>query len=212
MVSNNTHRPLDADEFRGFTLADSLAPLIFINTRQTGNAQLFTIAHEMAHVWRASTGVSREDPNSGEESAIEWWCNQVAAEFLVPRQELVDHFPAVAGMDLVGQLKELARTFRCGTLVVLQALRRHGLRDFADFDVTYGEELDRLVKLVDEGRSSKGGGDYWLNQRYRIGARLATAITNDAAAGRTETGDAVHLTGLGSLDKFQELSRRLGVR
>lgn len=212
MVGNNTHRLLDADEFRGFTLAEPLAPLIFINTRQTLNAQLFTIAHEVAHVWRGSTGVSREDPVSEDQAGIERWCNEVAAEFLVPREVLVEHYPAVVDLDLTGQLERLATVFRCGTLVILQAIRRHGLVEFENFDAAYRVELDRLLALAETSQSARsGGGDFWALQPYRIGQRFATAIAHDTAAGHTDAGDAVRLTGMGSLGKFQELSRRLGV-
>ena len=50
MVDNNTRRPLDENEFRGFTLVDDIAPLVFVNSHQTLNGQIFTLAHEFAHV------------------------------------------------------------------------------------------------------------------------------------------------------------------
>lgn len=212
MVGNNTSRLLDADEFRGFTLADPVAPLIFVNTRQTLNAQLFTIVHELAHVWRASTGVSREEPGDEGRSGIEQWCNQVASEFLVPREDLLDHHPAVEDLALTDQLEHLVKVFRCGTLVILQAMRRDGVRTFDDFDAAYSAELERLLELTEEGRGASSGGDYWASQRYRIGGRLATTLAHEAAAGHTPTGEAVRLSGLGSLGQFQEMTRRLGVR
>lgn len=212
MVGNNTSRLLDADEFRGFTLADPLAPLIFVNTHQTLNAQLFTIGHELAHVWRASTGVSREEPGDEGRSGIEQWCNQVAAEFLVPHEDLLSHYPAVADLALTDQLEHLAKVFRCGTLVILQAMRRDGVRAFDDFNAAYGTELERLLELAEGSRGAPSGGDYWASQRYRIGSRLATALAHEAAAGHTPTGEAVRLSGLGSLGQFQEMTRRLGVR
>jgi hypothetical protein len=61
MVENNTHRMLDTDEFRGFSLVDDLAPLVFVNAAQTLNGQIFTLAHEYAHIWRGTGGISAED-------------------------------------------------------------------------------------------------------------------------------------------------------
>lgn len=211
MVGNNTHRLLDPDEFRGFTLAEPLAPLIFINTNQTLNAQLFTIGHELAHVWRGSSGVSREDPAGEDQAVVEQWCNRVASEFLVPQADLIGHWEWAAGLDLTEQLDELAAVFRCGTLVILQAMRRHDLRRFEDFGAAYESELGRLLTLSEAKTSRATGGSFWESQRYRVGNRLATAIAREAAAGNTSASEAVRLTGMGSLSAFQELSRRIGV-
>lgn len=79
MVGNNTRRPLDENEFRGFTLVDDIAPLVFVNTHQTLNGQIFTIAHEFAHVWRGASGIGNEDPRIDGRSEIERWCNAVAS-------------------------------------------------------------------------------------------------------------------------------------
>ena len=96
MVDNNTHRPLDENEFRGFALVDGIAPLVFVNTHQTLNGQIFTLAHEFAHVWRGASGIGNEDPRFDGQSTIERWCNAVASEVLVPRTELATRHSDVA--------------------------------------------------------------------------------------------------------------------
>ena len=84
IVGNNTHRKLDVEEFRGFALVDNYAPLIFINGSDAKAAQMFTYAHELAHLWIGKEGVSQLEATQSVNNTIEKFCNKVAAEFLLP--------------------------------------------------------------------------------------------------------------------------------
>jgi Zn-dependent peptidase ImmA (M78 family) len=209
MVENNTHRLLDVDEFRGFSLVDPLAPLVFVNTRQTLNGQIFTLGHEFAHIWLGRSGISLEDPKWEPQGEVETWCNAVASEFLVPRDDLQQQYPEVRELPLAEQLDGLATRYRCGTLVVLQALRRHQLQRFEDFDATYDAEVARLQELSKD--KSGGGGNHYDNQPFRIGERFSRAIVSDALSGRTPLSEAIRLTSLNSLSSFDTYAERLGV-
>ncbi len=209
MVDNNTHRLLDENEFRGFALVDDIAPLVFVNTHQTLNGQIFTLAHEFAHVWRGSSGIGNEDARSAGQSEIERWCNAVATEVLVPGAELGPRYRPLADLDTPRMLDRLAHDFRCGTLVVLQALHRTRMRTFDDFEATYDAEVRRLVQLQ-ERSASRVGGDHYNNQPFRIGERLSRALITDTLEGRTSLSEAMSLMSMKSLSTFDEYTRRLG--
>lgn len=209
MVENNTHRLLNPDEFRGFALVDPLAPLVFVNTRQTINGQIFTLAHEYAHVWLGQGGISLEDPKWEPQGEVEKWCNAVASELLVPREALAARYASLRDLALSDQLDRLARVFRCGTLVILQAIRRNELRPFRDFDAEYEAEKKRLLGLAKD--SVGGGGDHYNNQPFRIGERFSRAIITDALSGRTPLSEAIRLTSLRSMSSFDTYAERLGV-
>lgn len=208
MVENNTRRPLDENEFRGFALVDDIAPLVFVNTRQTLNGQIFTLAHEFAHVWRGTGGIGNEDLRSDGRSVVERWCNTVASEVLVPRTDLASRHSHVADAPLTEALETLAHDFRCGTLVVLAALRRTGVRQIDDYTRVYNEELARLRTLSES--LSPSGGDHYNNQPYRVGERLSRALISDALEGRTSIDEAMRLMSMKSLSSFDEYARRLG--
>ena len=209
MVGNNTRQLLNPDEFRGFTLADKYAPLVFVNARQTLNGQIFTLAHEFAHVAHGTSGISLEDPADEAQSDVEHWCNAVASEFLVPISDLATRYQTVAHMRLSEALDQLARAYRCGTLVILQAIRRHRLTEFEDFDAVYQQELRRLREHSQGAGESKG--NFYNNQPFRIGERFSRAIINDALGGHTTLGQAIRLMSLKSLSVFDKYAKTLGM-
>src|SRR5690606_2778683 len=87
MVGNNTFRKLSVREFRGFALVDDFAPVVFINTSDCPEARLFTLIHELAHIWLGQSGISDSEPANHHQT--ERLCNAVAAEFLVPVSEFM---------------------------------------------------------------------------------------------------------------------------
>ncbi len=133
VVRSNNRRPLDPAEFRGFALCDPLAPLVFINGKDTKAAQMFTLAHELAHVWLGASALS----NLGAAPAAgfrreEVWCNAVAAEFLVPLEALRSDLRR--NEPLSDALSRLARTFKVSTLVILRRLLDAGWLTRERFD------------------------------------------------------------------------------
>ncbi len=188
VVGNNNHRPLNVDEFRGFVLVDTIAPLVFVNGQDAKSAQMFTLAHELAHLWIGQEGVSNLDRLEPVGKSVETACNRIAAEFLVPAVRFELEWLNVSGHP--DRLERLAKIFKVSTLVVARRaldLRHISRREFFDF-------YDRHIQ---ESRKVKPtGGDFWKTQRMRIGELFGAAVAQAVWAGRLLYRDAYELTDL----------------
>lgn len=208
VVGNNTSRKLDVQEFRGFALTDSYAPLIFVNGADAKSAQMFTLVHELAHVWlgRDGEGVSGFEGIFPGDQRVERFCDRAAAEFLVPAGELKKQWPAVKHEG--DPFERLARQFKVSPIVAgrrAMDLRLVGRDAFFKFykDYTRRERDRDRVK-------TGGGGDFYNTQNTRLGQGFALAVMRAALEGRVSFKEAYDLTGLRG-GAFQEYGRRLGV-
>jgi len=206
VVGSNSHRRLAVEEFRGFALADDLAPLVFINGADSKAAQMFTLAHELAHLWLGASGIS--DPETGRlaEPGIERWCNYVAAEFLMPLTQLRQVYQV--GTPILDEIQRLARSFKVSTLVALRRLFDAGFIDEPTLWQTYREELAR-IRTLDRGGS--GGGDFYRTLGARTGRRFARAVLSSTLEGQTLFQDAFRMLGMRKTSTFYEAARELGV-
>ena len=206
IVGSNSHRKLDVAEFRGFALVDDLAPLVFINAADSKAAQMFTLAHELAHLWLGESGVSDVEAGRLPDQGVERWCNRVAAEILLPLEQLHEaHQPGVAVLD---QIQQLAQRFKVSTLVALRRLFDGGLIDQMTLWECYRQELDR-IRALDRGGS--GGGDFYRTMVSRTGKRFARAVMSSTLEGQTLFQDAFRMLGVRKTSTFYEAARAMGV-
>lgn len=203
MVANNTHRMLDIEEFRGFTLQSEFAPLVFVNANDTKNGQVFSLLHEFAHVWRRETGVSQGGaPLQDRDIELEKWCDGVAAEIAVPSTDLKREFSSEH--ELVDELERLAKRYFCSTLVVLLRLRDVGLVDKKVFSELYKPEQARILEILENKPAKGAGGDFYNNQPYRIGRTLSRAIVSDTKSGNTSMTEALRLLSFSRIQMFDK--------
>jgi Zn-dependent peptidase ImmA (M78 family) len=145
IVGNSTQRRLDVQEFRGFALADPLAPLVFVNGTDTKAAQIFTLLHEVVHVWIGQSALTNTPLDATNDNATELWCNRVAAEILVP---LGDVRASYRGSPDSGELDRLARRYKASTLVILRRLFDANFLTWPDYRNRYAQELERVMALL----------------------------------------------------------------
>lgn len=205
VVGNNTHRKLDRNEFRGFALADRLAPLVFINAADSKSGQMFTLAHELVHVFTNREGLSDASPRRIPSEGVERWCNQVAAEVLVPLAEFTDVYRRDAALNT--ELTRLARAFKVSTLVILRRMHDAGGMSRQAFWDAYDAELKRLQDVAPRS----GGGDFHRTEAVRVSQRFARALISSTLEGQTLYRDAFRLLGISKESTFRDFGVSLGV-
>jgi Zn-dependent peptidase ImmA (M78 family)/transcriptional regulator with XRE-family HTH domain len=204
VVANNTHRKLDVGEFRGFALCDEYAPLVFVNGADAKSAQMFTLVHELAHVWIGESALTDVGLASRPSQDVERWCDRAAAEFLVPAEGLRACWRHVR--DHESPFESLARRFKVSPIVAGRRAMDLRLVDREMFFAFYEQHIAHERR----GGSASGGGDFYNNQNARVGERFALQVIHAAKGGRLSFKEAYHLTDLRG-GAFQEYASRLGV-
>ncbi|MEE4348996.1 MAG: XRE family transcriptional regulator [Pacificimonas sp.] len=179
------HTALDVDVFRGFALADPVAPFVVINDQDAKTAWSFTLMHELAHIWLGETGVSGGDL----EGATEQFCNDVASEFLLPAEDLRQLQVRVGGTEeqaarkitdfanerLISRSLVAYRLYKTGTLdrAIWQSLTSR----FAD------EWLASRAARRERARAQDGGPNYYVVRRHRLGSALLSFVARNLSEG-----------------------------
>jgi Zn-dependent peptidase ImmA (M78 family) len=205
VVGQNNSRPLQVSEFRGFALCDKFAPLVFLNSRDSKAARMFTLAHEVVHIWAGESGVSNLSQTFAPPSSVslERFCNAVAAELLVPEVEIRAQWERVRLQP--EPIKRLYRHFKVSSLVILRRLRDAEIIGDEEFQRMYSDELTEIAKMsVEKG---EGGGNYYSTLRSRLGKRFTSALVQSTLEGATQFREASGLLGLKSTKTFDAFAR-----
>lgn len=210
MVGLNTHRPLDVKEFRGFALVDDLAPVVFINSRDTLAARIFTLAHELAHIWSGRPGVSNDGLDDHPNDSVERWCNSVAAELLVPKAI----FLKAVGTDAASEdeLERLAARFKVSTLVILRRMMDCGKLSWDEYLAQYPAEADRIRGIQAQQSAKAGRGPSPIVMApIRASRSFTSALLADTLEGNTTYRDALGMLGFKDEKSLRKVASNLGI-
>jgi Zn-dependent peptidase ImmA (M78 family) len=205
IVGSNSHRKLSVEEFRGFTLADSYAPLIFINASDSKAAQMFTLVHELAHLCLGESGIYDTEAGRVPDAKNEKWCNEVAAEILMPIRLTKEMFHDNASVE--EEIQRLARVFKVSSLVVVRRLYDAGFFNETELWQHYHDEIDKIRSV----RQKSKGGNFYLTLSARTGKLFARAVLSSTLEGFTLFQDAFRMLGVKKTQTFYEAARELGV-
>ncbi len=209
-VRLNTRRHLDPQEFRGFVLCDDHVPLIFVNGADSKSAQMFTLAHEMVHVWIGRGGLFNLIKMMPHTDATERFCNQVAAEFLVPARKLTEHWDDVKTTEK--PFHSIARLFKVSPVVAARRALDLRLINRAQFFAFYEKDQDEWRQLKARQKAkAKGGPNFYAVQDLRLSRRFAYSVVRAAREGRLLYREAYQLTDLKG-DVFDRYARELAER
>lgn len=195
VVENNSHATLNPDEFRGFALVGRYAAYVFLNTKAPEATHLFTLAHELVHVWLGKSAISDSTGIDASENRLENWCDAVAAELLVPERLLVQDWEDVKTNPQ--PLRQLNRMY--GVNEVILARR---LRDVAAYSE---EQYWSFIRSARQGwgggattpdKKGSSGGDFYRTANNRVGKHFYNVVDRAVRNGGLLYTEAYRLTGL----------------
>jgi Zn-dependent peptidase ImmA (M78 family) len=179
------HSAIDVSVFRGFALADPVAPFIVINDQDARAAWSFTLLHELAHIWLGSTGVSGQFS----EARIERFCNDVASTFLLPANELslIRVTPQTDKAEAARLIEEFANERLVSRSMVAYRLFREGALEQEGWRALtegfHGDWLESRAAQRARNRNAEGGPDYYVVRRHRLGAALLRFVARNMSEG-----------------------------
>lgn len=189
MVRGNNRRPLDRTEFRGFSIYDKVVPLVFINTCDFRGSLIFTLAHEMAHIWVGKGGVSNPDyelQHNLQDNPVEQFCNRVAADTLVPSHDFLSRWRSKDTSE--SNLDHLRKHYKVSAMVVLRQALDNNL-------ITIPEYKTHYTKLVESIKDDpdKSGGHFHRTLITRNGNMFTGAVITSTIQGTTLSSESAYM-------------------
>ena len=187
IVGNNTHRVIDVNECRGFVLVNKKAPFLFINSADAKAAQMFTIIHELAHVWLGESAGFDNANLLPADAPLELLCDKVAAELLVPEIYFIKKW------ETSQNFKYLSKIFKVSPIVIGRRALDLKLITSPQFIQFYNEYMKEIKERKDIQSS---GGDFYATTKKRISLRFAAFVNNAVKENKLLYRDAYKLTNM----------------
>lgn len=192
------HSSISVETFRGFAIADPIAPFIVINDQDAKTAWSFTLLHEMAHLCLGITGVS----GAPSEVAIERFCNDVASEFLLPKDELgkLQINPGQSIEEVISAISGFAQARNLSRSMVAYKLFRTGfisLENWRTLDSKLRELwVQEKARNKAKAKSGVSGPDYYIVRRHRLGKAMLEFANRNINSGALSPVKAAKVLGV----------------
>jgi Zn-dependent peptidase ImmA (M78 family)/transcriptional regulator with XRE-family HTH domain len=215
----NSRLTLDSEELQGFAISDPYAPFVFVNSDDWNAPQLFTLVHELAHIWIAETGISNDvEPeirNNQKYHPVELFCNEVAANALMPA-EFFDGLDATTFSNakvlfktakLLG-VSSFALLVRSFNLNRISNSHYHRLKQESDKEFAAFLQREAEKKLKQKDKVTSSGPNYYLLQLNRNGRLFTQTVIDSFKGGYIEPTMASQLLNV-QVNKFSKLEAQL---
>lgn len=202
IVGTQTRRRLEPTEFKGFALSDDYAPLIFVNGNDWSASQMFTIAHECAHLALAVSAVPGGQWDEDTRDPIEHFCNQVAAAVLMPSSEMKAEWHS--GEDPLTNARRLGNHFHVSSLALLVRARTLNFLSKSEFD-DLKSQVENGYAVAKAAPRGTAGGSFYNNIGARLGKRFIREVLASTLEGKTLYSEAFDLLGTRKTDVFEKL-------
>jgi len=201
----STKKSLKVDEFRGLAISDKYAPLIFVNTADAKSAQIFTLAHELAHLWIGESGISDLQMFINFDNKIEKFCNEITAELLLPKEDFISLWNNSKSID--ENCQEISHIYLVSHVMI--AKRAYDLRFISneEYSQFYTKQLEEWVSIK---QNKSGGGDYYRTAPIRGSRLFSESVVSATMEGKLLFRDATKLLNITKMSTFKKYAKEIG--
>lgn len=199
IVGGSTSRTLDINEFRAFVMIDEYVPLIFINATDSPRAKIFSLCHELVHIWLGIDELYNDIFTANRtfnNEKLEIFCNEVAAEILLPKQLLKNIYDKQEDVNV--NINNISKRYSVSKLVTCIRMKNVNLINKKTFDSVYANLLENIEENFSKEKQndqSNSGGNFYNLLGSRLDPRFVHSVNRKAREGSILYTEAYELVG-----------------